>query len=222
MPSLTKAAPPKSDQLNSDDLIGGSRTITVRGVQVSGDGDQRVSVYFEGDNNKPFKPCKTMIRVMAHVWGDESENAVGQSMTLFCDPKVKFGGDAVGGIRISHMTGLKSAKSFGLTATRGRKAQYTVHPLQMERAAPQVDDARVANILEDARFAARKGGDGFKSWWTGPGKDDRAHILGYKDELIATAKAADDTGNNDLGPNDDIPFGDQNPGDDEPVTNENF
>jgi len=208
MPSLTQAAPPKSDQLNADDLIGGPMTITVTEVRVRGDGDQRVSVYFQGDNGKPFKPCKSMIRVMAHIWGDDSDKAVGQSMTLFCDPSVKFGGDAVGGIRISHMTGLKSDKSFGLTATRGCRNRYTVKPLTMQDQAPQISPERVENILEDARFAARKGGDAFKAWWTGPGKEDRAHIIAHKKDLIATAQAVDAKASQ--------------PDDDEPVTNENF
>ena len=47
----------KSDQLNADDLIGAPRTITITRV-TGNDGDQPVSIFYEGDGGKPFKPCK--------------------------------------------------------------------------------------------------------------------------------------------------------------------
>ena len=57
----------KSDQLNADDLIGAPRTITITRV-TGNDGDQPVSIFYEGDGGKPFKPCKTIRRVMMGVW----------------------------------------------------------------------------------------------------------------------------------------------------------
>lgn len=93
----------KSDQLNADDLIGAPRTITVRRV-TGNDGDQPVSIWFEGDNNKPFKPCKTMRRVLLAAWGRNAADYVGRSMTIYRDDSVTFGGLNVGGIRISHMS----------------------------------------------------------------------------------------------------------------------
>jgi hypothetical protein len=90
----------KSDQLNADDLIGASKTITVTRV-TGNDGDQPVSIFYEGDNGKPFKPCKTIRRVLMGVWGKYANEYVGKSMTLYRDDKVTFGGLATGGIRIS-------------------------------------------------------------------------------------------------------------------------
>jgi len=120
---------PKSDQLNSDDFIGGAtRTIKITGVRVVSK-DQPVSISFDGDKGKPYKPCVSMTRVMIMVWGDDGEKYIGQSMTLFSDPSVTWAGKAVGGIRISHMTGLREKRVMQLTATKGNKKPYTVDPL---------------------------------------------------------------------------------------------
>src|SRR5690348_5899593 len=102
---------PKSDQLNSDDLISGPRTITITRVSANeGSPEQPISISFEGDDQKPYKPCKSMRRVMVHIWGPDASQYVGRSMTIYRDPKVQFGGMAVGGIRISHMTDIPPEK----------------------------------------------------------------------------------------------------------------
>jgi hypothetical protein len=84
----------------------GPITITITGVTVKGGGqEQPVAIHFEGDDGKPYKPCKSMSRVLVSAWGPDSSKYVGRSLTLYCDPKVKWGGMEVGGIRISHMSG---------------------------------------------------------------------------------------------------------------------
>lgn len=124
---------PKSDQVNADDLIGGPRTITITRVTGNeGNAEQPVNVYFEGDDGKSFRPCKSMRRVMVKIWGTDASKYVGQSMTLYRDPKVKWGGMEVGGIRISHMTGLDRPETMPLTETRSARKPYTVQPLKME------------------------------------------------------------------------------------------
>ena len=121
----------KSDQLNADDLIGAPRTITVRKVTGS-DGDQPVSIWFEGDNNKPFKPCKTMRRVLLAIWGRNASDYVGRSMTIYRDDAVTFGGLNVGGIRISHMSHIDKKTVVVVMKTKGKKAGIEVHPLIAE------------------------------------------------------------------------------------------
>ena len=54
-------------------------------------------------------------------------------MTLYCDPAVKFGGVAVGGIRISHMTGIDKPVDLMLTTTRSKRSVYTVQPLRVAK-----------------------------------------------------------------------------------------
>lgn len=130
MTDLRPTIIPKSDQLNADDLIGQTRTITVTKVSLCGEADQPIAVHFEGDNGKPYKPCKSMRRVMVQLWGPDGNAFVGRSMTLYRDEKVQFGGQAVGGIRISHMSHIDREHTLALTATRANRKPFTVRPLR--------------------------------------------------------------------------------------------
>lgn len=130
----------KSDQLNADDLIGAPRTITVRKVTGS-EGDQPISIFYEGDNNKPFKPCKTIRRVLLGVWGRYAADYVGRSMTLYRDDSVTFGGLDVGGIRISHMSHIDKETIVVVAKSKGKKAGIKIKPLVIERE-PQSNGSR--------------------------------------------------------------------------------
>ncbi len=70
---------------------------------------------------------------MLRIWGADGSAYAGRRMTLFRDDGVQFGGVAVGGIRISHMSGISSAVTMALTATKARRVPYTVKPLAEER-----------------------------------------------------------------------------------------
>jgi hypothetical protein len=123
---------PKSDQLNADDLIVGPRTITLTAVKArasTGQGDQPIALHFDGDNGKPYLPCKSMRRVLVHVWGRDGAAYVGRSLTLFRDESVVFGGAAVGGIRISHMSEMTRPVTLSLTASKASRKPYVVQPL---------------------------------------------------------------------------------------------
>ena len=98
--NLARTITPKSDQLNADDFITGPITIKVTAIKGSSDPQQPVSIYYEGDNGKPYKPCKSMRRVLVSAWGANGLEYVGRSITLYRDDSVLFGGIAVGGIRI--------------------------------------------------------------------------------------------------------------------------
>lgn len=137
---MTKFIEARSDQLNADDLIGGPRTITITRVSAN-DGDQPVNVYFQGDNGKPFRPCKTIRRVMVAMWGADASQYAGRSMTIYRDPSVQFGGMQVGGIRISHMSHIDGARDVVVMKSKGKKAAMKILPLAQSRApaAPAVD-----------------------------------------------------------------------------------
>lgn len=122
---ISKTIAPKSDQLNADDLIGGPRTITITAIRLAAE-DQPVSIHFEGDEGKPYKPCKSMRRVLVKAWGADGAQYSGRSMTLYLDESVRFGGAAVGGIRISHLSHISKSLTMALTATRATKKAYTV------------------------------------------------------------------------------------------------
>lgn len=149
MTTLAEALAPKSDQLNADDLIPGPRNITITDARiVKSDRQTRITLNFEGDNGKPFKPCKTMGRAMVLVWGiTDEKQMIGKSITVYRDPDVKFGDQgAVGGIRISHMSDIDSAKTVKLTVSQGRKANFVFKPLTSPKlAARQTPEEWVEN-----------------------------------------------------------------------------
>lgn len=130
MNDMASAIIPKSDQLNADDLLAGPMTIKITGVTVRGGQEQPVSIHYEGDNGKPYKSCKSMNRVLVAAWGPDSSKYAGRSLTLYCDPKVKWGGMEVGGIRISHMSDIDEPMTMALTVTRANKKPFTVRPLE--------------------------------------------------------------------------------------------
>lgn len=141
---------PKSDQINSEQLLAGPLTITVTELRVGASDEQPVAIHYENDQGRPYKPCKTMRKVLVLAWGANSLEWVGKSMTLYCDPGVKFGGAEVGGIRISHMTDIPDKGiNVQLTATKGKKAPHNIKPLAAKPAARRADPAAtVAALLE--------------------------------------------------------------------------
>lgn len=120
---------PKSDQLNADQLLGGPMTITVSGVRLNDSAEQPVIVSYDGDGGRPFKPCKTMRKVLIHAWGPDGRQWAGRSMTVYNDEAVKFGGESVGGIRISHLSHIERDIKVSLTATKGKKALHLIKRL---------------------------------------------------------------------------------------------
>lgn len=165
---------PKSDQLNADQLICGPMTITVRDVRVSTSDEQPVIVHYEGDNGRPFKPCKTMRKLLVAGWGANGNEWSGRSMTIYNDPAVKFGGSDVGGIRISHMSDIPRDIRVSLTSAKGKKALYEVKRMErpagidylvLIRAAASLDELKTAfesatrstkDASERAKFADAK------------------------------------------------------------------
>jgi hypothetical protein len=129
MNDMSQVIVPKSDQLNSDDLIAGPRTITITDVAIRGGTEQPVSIRFDGDEGRPWKPCKSMSRVLVAAWGPDAKVYVGRSVTLYRDPKVKWAGMEVGGIRISHMSHIERDMLLQLTETRGKRAPHMVKVL---------------------------------------------------------------------------------------------
>lgn len=127
---------PKSDQLNADDLVTGPITVTIAKVR-KGDREQPIHIDLVDYEGKSYRPCKTMRRVLIAVFSDDPKCWIGQRMTLYCDPNVTWAGVKVGGIRISHLSGLEHPRTFMLTQTRGKKTEVTVKPLEMVSADDQ-------------------------------------------------------------------------------------
>lgn len=131
MTDLRRTIIPKSDQLNADDLIGTTKTIKITKVSLAA-GEQPIAINYEGDEGKPYLPCKSMRRVLVNVWGPDGNDFIGRSLTLYRDDKVTWGGVAVGGIRISHMSHIDHDVTMALTATKSSRKPFTVKPLNVQ------------------------------------------------------------------------------------------
>lgn len=127
---MTKAIEPRSDQLNAEDLLTGPRTFTITDVREGASNEQRVRVYLaEGPEGRPWCPNVSMCRLMVLGWGPESDDWHGKRVTLYRDPDVRFGKDTPGGIRISHMSGIRKPLTANLTVSQGRRGPFRVEPL---------------------------------------------------------------------------------------------
>ena len=178
--NLSTTIIPKSDQLNADDLIAGPITIRVTAVE-AGSAEQPVTIRYDGDKGRPYKPGKSMRRVLVHAWGSEGAAYVGRSMTLYRAPEIKFGGEAVGGIRISHLSHLNEPMQFALTETRGKRKQFRVEPLVVEAPpAEPVIDVQTLSDIGDSK--ASQGREALHAWWKTLGNPERAAL---KDKLQA-------------------------------------
>ena len=124
---IAKSIVPKSDQLNAEDLLSGSITVTVTDVK-QGTAEQPIAIIIDGER-QPYKPCKTMRKMLVFCWSDQAANWIGKWMTLYADPDVKWAGVAVGGIRISHLSGIESQVMLMLSETKGKRKPITVKPL---------------------------------------------------------------------------------------------
>lgn len=224
MLDVSKTTKPKSDQLNYDDLIGGKKmVIKVTKVSIMGEADQPIAINFEGDNGKPYKPCKSMRRVLVNIWGSDGNQYAGRRMTLFGDPNVVFGGAKVGGIRISHLSDMTAPVTMALTATRASRKPYTVQPLIDKVDVPKYnsdqkeisynhvsvqdhddspdtvihqDAPDMPDILSQAFMEAKKGSDAFKSWVDQRSESEKELLRKNSKELSQQAKMADLNNNN--------------------------
>ena len=149
---LRWAIVPKSDQLNAEQLLAGPMTLEVTDVRIGSD-DQPVVIHYRGDNGRPYKPCKTMRKLLIFAWGEDGRRWIGRAMTVYNDPNVRFGGQEVGGIRISHLTDIPRPVQVSLTATKGKKALHTIQPLQIERSAGDASAIANAQTVDELKAA---------------------------------------------------------------------
>ncbi|MCW2901848.1 MAG: RoPhREQ2 gp58 [Streptosporangiaceae bacterium] len=163
MLDLTETIAPRSDQMNSDDLMSGPRTFTITEVRKTGSEDQPVAIYLaEFPADRPFKPSKSMRRVMVAAWTKDASTYVGKRLTLYRDETVRFGGQDVGGIRIQAMSHLDKPLKLALTVSKGKRAPYVVQPLAdvapKPPAEPGITDAQSKQLfaaLNDNKLSDR-------------------------------------------------------------------
>jgi hypothetical protein len=153
--NLSEATLARSDQLNADDLVAGPRTFTVKEVR-RGDSDQPVAIVLaEFPANRPFKPSKTVVRILSYAWGEETDYwPENPRFTLYRDAKVKWAGQEIGGIRISHMSNIESHPDIkngqlkiALAESKGKKSLHVVDVLPNDApTSPPIDENTVSEL----------------------------------------------------------------------------
>lgn len=160
---MTDSIAPKSDQLNYEDFLDGPKTVTITKV-TKGSAEQPYSFHL-AESDRPFKPSKTVRRIIVACWGKETETYVGRRMTLFGDPSVKWAGQEVGGIRVSHLSNIDKRQTLTLSVTKGQRRPHVIEPLRdaptpAPTVQPVTDDTLAeldqlfteANIADDQRL----------------------------------------------------------------------
>ena len=125
---LSRTVIPKSDQINFEDVQSVGITAEIKSVR-AGNSEQPVWIDLIGFDGRPYKPSKSMRRVLIGGWGSDGHSWVGKSLSLVGDPNVKFGGVAVGGIKIQAMSHVDGDFSMMLSVSRGKRAEHRVRKL---------------------------------------------------------------------------------------------
>lgn len=187
MDDMRAAIIPKSTQWNYDDFLSGPITFKITGVKVRPGTEQPVEISMEG-TDKFYLPCKSMSRCLVAAWGPDSAKYAGRSLTLYGDPSIKWGGLAVGGIRISHLSDIPETLTMALTATKGSRRPFTVRPLKSSPPQPtlpaaspaaeaaSVDSTELAQLLITGQEAAEWGMSSYEAFWKALSKQERATI----------------------------------------------
>jgi hypothetical protein len=161
---MTQTITPKSDQINADDLISGPITVTIAEV-AKGSAEQPVDVRLVEYPNRAYRPSKSMRRILVSAWGPSAEEYAGRRLTLYRNPEIMFGPNKVGGVEISHLSHIDKPLTVALTATRGRRKNFTVQPLA-DAPAPRDWTSEIAlagtdlSALEALGKAAKQAGAG--------------------------------------------------------------
>jgi len=182
---MTASIEPKSDQLDAVDLLAGPLTFTIASIG-AGTPEQPVNIGL-AEFPRVWRPSKSMRRVLVAAWGADGSGYIGKSLTLFCDPTVMFGGIAVGGTRISHMSGIDGPLKVSLLVKRGKSEVFTVLPLADAPAPTPATPEPTAEQVAECRDKGELG-----TMWKASGPEMRETIQTRVADLDATAPAEGD------------------------------
>ena len=155
---ITESLAANSAQQNYDEYLAGPKTVTVAEVR-QGTAEQPVNVELVEFPGKPFKPAKSVRRVLAAAWGTDASQWTGRRLTIYGDPSVRYGGKEVGGLRVSHVSHIDKPITVALTVTRGKRAPFTVQPLPDAPPVPPIpeDVQTLAQYQDYYRHRAQNG-----------------------------------------------------------------
>lgn len=89
------------DQLTEAERDGIDLVVTDVTVEEMRSGDDKLCLAFDAKHGKkPLLLNKTNSKRMQKMFGHDTDNWIGQEITIWFDPEVEFMGDIVGGLRI--------------------------------------------------------------------------------------------------------------------------
>ncbi|MFJ4166316.1 hypothetical protein ACIPY5_12235 [Microbacterium sp. NPDC089698] len=177
MIDMSKTTEPDSSQLNFDDVAAAPMTITITEVK-QGPPDQPVHLHNAEHEGRPYKPGKSMRRVLIAAWGTDAAKYVGRRIELYGDPTIRFGKDAVGGIRIRALSHIDKPLTVALTVTRGQRKPFTVEPIK-----DTTDPTKLAEALKDITNAGSI--EALKTAWA---LAEKRGVQKHPDVIAATNK----------------------------------
>ena len=148
---------PKSDQIDAVELADGPRTVTITNV-TRGSAEQPVNIHL-AEFPRPWRPSKGVRRILAAAWGTDTTAWHGKRATIHLDQSVKYGGKAVGGIRVSALSGIDKPLTLPMIVTRQQIEQVKIAPLPDADPVPSVDEIRAATTEDTLRSMWAAGGD---------------------------------------------------------------
>jgi len=181
----------KSDQLNAAD-IAGEMTIRIRDVKKEKGSEQPIHIYYDGDNGRPWKPCKSMRRVLAFAWGPKID-MTGRYVTLICDQSVMYAGKEVGGIRIKALSHINRDMSIPLRVNRTKVQKTVVKKIDADSISQ--NKTNISVYITAGNHASAEGVDAYKKWLESVPEDIKPTIKQYHKDWSIAAKKADEMKN---------------------------
>lgn len=173
---MTQSIEARSDQINADDLLAGPATYTIREV-ITGKAESPFD-FLLVETERAYRPSKTMRRVIVNAWGPEASNYAGRRLTIYREPSIMFGGQRVGGIRISAMSHIDGPKEVLAQVTRGKREKFVVTPLPD---APAAQPTPPEPTAEEVKACVDLGE--LKAMYERSGPERQAQILARKEAL---------------------------------------
>lgn len=175
---------PDSSQLNADDLIGHSITITVSKVS-QGTSEQPVNIHSTEYPDRAYRPSKTMRRLIVAAWGADASQYAGRRLKLVRNPDIRFGKDVVGGIEVEAMSHLDKPLSLPLIVSRGKRKTFKVAPLPDAPPTEQQTGEIPADVIANVEKAKADGNLGSYLAWL---QDN-----GAPEQIVAYVKDQDES-----------------------------
>lgn len=139
---ITPMLEAESDELVADSLAGGPITFVIAAVDLNGVEKKKLRLFYDGCNNRPWRPCKGMARILASQWGADAKCYIGKAVTVFRDPDSMYGGAKVGGVRLSAMSDIDGP--FSVTVKEGRNKGKVFKIAKLQSAAQSGDGQSAA------------------------------------------------------------------------------